>query len=308
MSTAANAGQSGAHAISGRGNNVHGPGSRGGPRTSVSAAPPPNNSITCAFDSFTEAAGRIRHTITAAAINALKKKTTLEQTISKLEFSLEDGGVPKTLLGALPKAYGIQNGDPSSDVVAAKAELERVMLLDAITKRKSELSAIIGMTVDPVPAFVSDFKKAVHYEQLPRDLKADADKVIKAQSSLLQLQWIQAKADVQSKSDQAELDRIHRAEAEASKAMELEQAPTRQLLDDLVKKQVNAAIKALNKASSSVGPNPNLNAKRKGVAQGRSGNRAGKRSNSEPAGPSSSKSRKDKGNQSKSKNSQRKGQ
>lgn len=310
MSTAANAGQSGTHANSGRGDNVHGQGSRGGPRNSVSAAPPPNNSITCASDSFTEAAGSIRRLVTAAAINALKKKKALEITISKLELSLTEGSTPKTLLVELPKAYSIQNGDLSATVVAAKVKLERAMLEDAIEHRKSELTAAIGATVDPLTAFVSDFKKAIFYDQLPRDLKADADKVLKAQSSLLSLQWLQAKANEQCKAEQAELDRIRKAEAEAARAMELEQMPTRQLLDDLVKKQVAAAIQALNKASSSVGPGHDPNHKRKGQAQGGAGKKAGKRGNCTPQSsvPSSSKRKSDKGKQSKSKNAQRKGQ
>jgi hypothetical protein len=308
MSTAAIAGQSGTHAVSGRGNDVHGQGSRGGARNSVSAAPPPNSSITCAFDSLLQEAAAIRSLTTAAAINGLKKTNALEETISKLELHSEEGSIPKTLLVVLPKAFSILNGDLSSGVVAAKAALEKELLESAIVQRKSELAAAISATVDPLSAFVGDFKKAISYDSLPRDLKIEADKVIRAQSSLLQLQWLQAKANEQSKSEQAGLDRIRKAEAEAAKAMELEQMPTRQLLDDLVKKQVAAALKAHNKASSSVDPNPNPNPNGGGQAKGGVGKKKGKKGNPKANTSNSNKGKNGKGNQSKPKNAQRKGQ
>lgn len=274
----------------------------------MSAAPPPNSSITCVFDSFTHEAAAIRSSITAAAINGLKKKIALEETISKLELHSEEGSIPKTLLVVLPKAFSILNGDLSSEVVAAKAALEKELLLSAIAQRKSELTTAIDATVDPLSAFAGDFKKAICYDSLPRDLRAEADKVLKAQTSVLQLQWIQAQASVQSKTEQAELDRIRKAEAEAARAMELEQMPTRQLLDDLVKKQVAAALKAHNKASSSVDPHPNPNPNGAGQAKGGVGKKKGKKGNPNANTSNSNKGKKGKGNQSKPKNAQRKGQ
>lgn len=270
MNTAATVSQSGLRGNRGKGNGQNGQGSRGGAPGQASAASPPRSSIMCVSDYFNTKASTARSSILTAAIRAYKKKTSLESTIKKLELALEEGSVPSTLKVKLPEAYGIQHSEPSESVLAAKHALERAMLTDAINTRQSELEEVKNLLSDPVGMFVRDYEQLVSFDDLTTGVRVDAKRIQTAQSNLLSVEWLQAKADIDAKCEQDRLSAIQKSQAQAAKEMEIERLGGQELLSDLVQREVGLAIKRQQESSSlksgkTNDPNPNP----KGTGKGR---------------------------------------
>lgn len=245
MSAAAASGQSGnkrQRSSEGQYNQTHA-GSRGGAGSGPSAASPPPTRFTCVTDSFrasaVEACTKAVYKLTGAA----KKAHGFKQSVASLEIALAEGAVPKTLKVQLPKAYETHVGAPSTEVARLVSDLEKQMLIESIGAKKEKLGIATRDLAQPMALFEAEYGERVFSSQLPADLKTEAKAVGEAQAKVFRLEWIQAQARLADKAEQISATRTAAAEAQAQASMEIEALPGRELIEDLVKKSVAAALK-----------------------------------------------------------------
>ena len=245
MSAAAASGQPGnkrPRSSEGQDNNPHA-GSRGGAGSGPSAASPPPSSFTCVADSFRAGAVTACTKAVYKLTGLAKKAYGLKQSVATLEKHLAEGSVPVTLKVQLPKAYEAHVGAASMEAVACVHTLQKRLVSDSLEAKKEKLALAESELANPFVVFEREYKELVHVDKLPPDLHETAEAVFKDQGDVFRFAWIKAEADLAGKSEQIAATRTAAAEAAAQASMEIEALPSRELIVDLVNKQVAAALK-----------------------------------------------------------------
>jgi hypothetical protein len=172
----------------------------------------------------------------------------------------------------VPKAYETHVGPASVEVTACISKLEKQLLSESLEARKEAQVLAESELSNPMVAFEREYGELVHHDKLPDDLLGTAKAVMADQGLVFKFAWIRAKAQLESKAEQNAATRTATAEARAQADMEVETLPSRELIQDLVNKQVAAALKkeraqASASASASAGGGNDGKAKAKSKAK-----------------------------------------
>ena len=184
----------------------------------------------------------------------MRKATGLKESVETLEKCRVDGTVPKTLKVQLPKSYDLHTVPETPAISACVSALQTELLKESLKAKLEKQAAYEKELADPIAAFEREYKELVCFSKLPPDLAPKARSVWQDQCDVFKYEWIKASAAIAAKAEVAHATRTAAAEKAAQSNMELDALPSRELIQDLVAKQVAAALKAERARASSSAP------------------------------------------------------